>query len=316
MINLDQHDHTGGPNKGVPITSTGLADFSVTFSKLNSNVVDSTTGIGVNSTPGSQNQIVLLGILKNLFTLSNVPGVGFLANNGSTIADRVFTDSATVTWTNGDGVAGNPVANVNIAGISPVTVANGGTGDTSFSPWDIIVGGTTSTGNLQQVSGEGTLNQYLGSNGPGAIPSWMTLPTFTNNYLQSTVSMSAAQFTNLSASPVIVVPAPGVGNMIMVDNIVAKLAYGGIAFGSGSGVRFYYGSPSGVELETHFQSGSFKDSQSVYYYLYEEDSEMTSGEPLSAIANQPIVVSVNGSNFTGGAGNVVSMSVQYSIITI
>ena len=34
MINVDQHDHSGGPNKGLPITSAGLSPFSVTFDKL------------------------------------------------------------------------------------------------------------------------------------------------------------------------------------------------------------------------------------------------------------------------------------------
>ena len=35
MVNIDQHDHTGGPNKGVPIGTGGIADGSVTFAKLN-----------------------------------------------------------------------------------------------------------------------------------------------------------------------------------------------------------------------------------------------------------------------------------------
>lgn len=35
MVNVDQHDHTGGPNKGVPIGTGGIADGSVTFAKLN-----------------------------------------------------------------------------------------------------------------------------------------------------------------------------------------------------------------------------------------------------------------------------------------
>lgn len=26
MVNVDQHDHTGGPNKGVPIGTGGIAD--------------------------------------------------------------------------------------------------------------------------------------------------------------------------------------------------------------------------------------------------------------------------------------------------
>ena len=39
MTNVDQHDHSGPPNKGVPIASGGIADGSITATKLNSNVL-------------------------------------------------------------------------------------------------------------------------------------------------------------------------------------------------------------------------------------------------------------------------------------
>src|SRR5665213_3702400 len=90
MMNLDVHDHSGAPNKGVPITSSGLGDFSVTFEKLAADVADNTTGIGTNSTPGSQNQLQLLGVLKNLYALALASGNGFLAINGQAIAARTF----------------------------------------------------------------------------------------------------------------------------------------------------------------------------------------------------------------------------------
>jgi hypothetical protein len=51
-------------------------------------------------------------------------------------------------------------------------VAGGGTGDTSFTAYSVICGGTTSTGALQNVSGVGTANQVLTSNGAGALPTW------------------------------------------------------------------------------------------------------------------------------------------------
>lgn len=51
-------------------------------------------------------------------------------------------------------------------------VAGGGTGDTSFTPYTVICGGTTSTGNLQNVVNTGTSGQILTSNGAGALPTW------------------------------------------------------------------------------------------------------------------------------------------------
>lgn len=55
-----------------------------------------------------------------------------------------------------------------------VTVAQGGTGLTTLTAYGLLAAGTTSTGNLQQVSGTGTSGQVLTSNGAGALPTWQT----------------------------------------------------------------------------------------------------------------------------------------------
>lgn len=317
MINLDQHDHTGGPNKGVPITSTGLANFSVTFDKLNSNVVDPTTGIGVNSTPGSQNQLQILGILRNLFTLASVPGVGFVSMNGSTVAARTFQNSSTVTWTNPDGVAGNPSATVNFGGLSPVTVPNGGTGLTSLVPYSLIAGGVTSTGNVQQIASLGTLNQYLASQGPGVLPIWQNLPSVSQNMLIQQVTLTASQFNALSGTPFTLVPAQGSGVVIIPISIYGKLNYGGVdRFHAGSSVRLYYGTAATLEVGQVFTSGTFTDNFNAYYYADDTRSSSSSGVPIANWANQPVVLSVNSSNFTGGSGNTVSFQFQYVLMTI
>jgi hypothetical protein len=317
MINLDQHDHTGGPNKGLPITSSGLADFSVTFNKLNSNVVDPTTGIGVNSTPGSQNQLQILGILRNLFTLASLPGVGFISMNGSVVAGRTFQDTASLTWTNPDGVAGNPSAVVNIAGISPVTVPNGGTGLTSTIPFSLFAGGTTNVANLQQVANVGTLNQYLASGGPGVLPTWQNLPVAPTQNLQiATVTLSAAQFNALSGSPFTLVASPGAGKVIVPISCYGKLNYGGVDnFHSGSSVRLYYGGATN-EIGQVFKTGGFTDSYNAYYYADNTQASSSTGVPIATWQNKAITISVNSSNFTGGAGNTVSFQFQYVILTI
>lgn len=114
MINVDQHDHSGGPNKGVPITNSGLADFSVTYNKLNSNVVDITTGIGTQGAP-FQNRLELLGILKNLFVLASSPGIGLISMNGATVAARSITVGTGLTISNANGVSGNPLISLTSA---------------------------------------------------------------------------------------------------------------------------------------------------------------------------------------------------------
>lgn len=53
-------------------------------------------------------------------------------------------------------------------------VANGGTGATSFTPYAVILGGTTATGPLQDVGDTGTAGDVLTSAGALAKPTWVT----------------------------------------------------------------------------------------------------------------------------------------------
>lgn len=75
-------------------------------------------------------------------------------------------------------VSGSPITSsgtlaVTLSGTA-LPVANGGTGDTSFTAYSVICGGTTTTGALQNVSGVGTSGQVLTSNGASALPTWQT----------------------------------------------------------------------------------------------------------------------------------------------
>lgn len=53
-----------------------------------------------------------------------------------------------------------------------IAVANGGTGNTTFTPYGVLCAGTTATGAFANVAGVGTTGQVLTSNGPGAYPTW------------------------------------------------------------------------------------------------------------------------------------------------
>ena len=114
MVNIDQHDHSGAPNKGVPISSIAIADNSITFSKLNANVADNTTGIGTAGAP-FQNQLVLLGLLKNIYanSINIAPTLGLLAVNNppNSSVPAYVTITGTVNQiavSNGNGATGNP----------------------------------------------------------------------------------------------------------------------------------------------------------------------------------------------------------------
>src|SRR5215831_7256070 len=99
------------------------------------------------------------------------------------------------------GAAADPV-------FGTAVVAGGGTGDTSFTAFSVICGGTTSTGALQNVSGVGTANQVLTSNGAGALPTWQN----------SSASGAVTQFTlDAGTTPI----TPSSGNIVLTGAQVA-----------------------------------------------------------------------------------------------
>ena len=107
MLNVDQHDHSGGPDNGVPIASSGIADDSITYEKLNANVVDTDTGL--QTSVANPNQIQTAPILTNIYQLGVSSSVGFLAMNGTTMTARTMTGTSNqIDIANPAGVAGNP----------------------------------------------------------------------------------------------------------------------------------------------------------------------------------------------------------------
>ena len=109
MTNIDQHDHSGAPNKGVPLSSSGLANFSVTYEKLNANVVLAGGGLAVDG--GTPNKLKVDGILLPIFQLAS-NGV-ICRTSASTVSARTITGTANqITVTNGDGVSGNPTISI------------------------------------------------------------------------------------------------------------------------------------------------------------------------------------------------------------
>ena len=239
MVNIDQHDHSGGPNKGVPIATSGIADGSITYSKLNANVADNATGIGTAGSLGA-NQLSILGLLKNIYQIATT--AGFIAKNGSLATARTFQNTDTITWTNPDGSSGNPSASVNNPVLSTTNtvgtsialpntwyeVANksftAGTwllfGTVSFETtgvvdpgnqtWDIDLSATTASGT--PISGNLYSGDYWGFTGTGVAPInaigpvtgkvgpyVVTIGSPTTYYLNGRGSTSGATFSNVTA---------------------------------------------------------------------------------------------------------------------
>lgn len=59
---------------------------------------------------------------------------------------------------------------------SVVSVPYGGTGISAMTPYSVLVGGTTATGNMVSLPSIGDALQVLTSNGAGALPTWEDVP--------------------------------------------------------------------------------------------------------------------------------------------
>lgn len=132
---------------------------------------------------------------------------------------------------------GTPVNTLSI----PISVANGGTGNTSLTTYAVLCGGTTSTGAIQSVAGIGASGQVLTSNGAGTLPTFQNVsgtgtvnsgtagrlslyPSSTNivgdTYVQNTHNITLTIATQASRSVDLALTIPNPGNAITSANIV------------------------------------------------------------------------------------------------
>jgi hypothetical protein len=110
-----------------------------------------------------------IGSTGNVLTIaSGVPawssGTFSGSSSGTNTGDQTITLTGAVTGSGSGSFA------TTYAGTVPVTT--GGTGNTSNTAYSVLCGGTTSTGQLQSVSGLGTSGQVLTSNGASSLPTW------------------------------------------------------------------------------------------------------------------------------------------------
>ena len=96
------------------------------------------------------------------------PGDLVVLTGGTTQNQSSWLQTATVS-----AVGTDAITFVQFTASLPVTVPNGGTGLTTFSAYQILAGGTTATGALQQI-GIGSLGQLLQSQGAGALAAYTT----------------------------------------------------------------------------------------------------------------------------------------------
>lgn len=161
-----------------------------------------------NGEPLTSTEISLVEALNALA----VPGAGFaIVKTGPTTFGNVAVGTGTgtvssVSWVTSQGVSASianptstPAITITLGALTGVTsfnglvvtantgvittgtwngttigVANGGTGNTTFTAYSVILAGTTAQGAFQNVSGLGSSGDVLTSAGAGAPPHWVT----------------------------------------------------------------------------------------------------------------------------------------------
>lgn len=127
---------------------------------------------------------------------------------------------------------------------SALTVPGGGIGLTSLTTYALLTGGTTATGNLQQLT-TGNTNQVLISQGSGALPIWSSLAPTT-----VTVTLTADEIKALHATPISLIDAQGAGTVVAVTNCWVKLNYIAPAYTAGGTIQLAYDSVAGAGSTT------------------------------------------------------------------
>jgi hypothetical protein len=174
-------------NVVIPCTAAGTNDISLTVN-ANGPPVTSYNNFALfsfvaanNSTGNCRLQVASIGLL-NLYT----PGGTVQAASGSIASGTLYVVAFQSSLNAGAG--GFVIVSSTPSSLTlPVSVANGGTGDTSLTAYAVLCGGTTSTNPVQPIASVGTAGNVLTSNGAGALPTfqaasaggWVLLATLT-----------------------------------------------------------------------------------------------------------------------------------------
>lgn len=125
--------------------------------------------------PGSTLDANFTYVLGQIPTLTAGTGISITGGPNYTIATTgsagTVTSVAASGGTTGLTFSGSPITSSGTLTLGgTLTVANGGTGLVTLTPYAVIVGGTTSVGNLQQVASVGSSGQALISAGASKVP--------------------------------------------------------------------------------------------------------------------------------------------------
>lgn len=182
-------DYTGGDTDNIAIGNVGIVGESDVIRIGTDQTECYVAGIS-GATPTSANtpQVTLCDNAGNLTTIDSGTAAFVLTSNGTATPSFQAAAAGGITTIDGDAgsVTGSTVtisggttglttsgASTTLDLTGTLVVANGGTGDASFTAYAPVCGGTTTTGALQSAStGIGTAGFVLTSNGASSLPTF------------------------------------------------------------------------------------------------------------------------------------------------
>lgn len=137
---------------------------------------------------------------------------------------------------------------------------------------------------------------------------WTNLGSTRQRIFRASVDLSAAQIIAMNATPVTIIPAPGAGSVVVVDNITFKMTRTSTAFTSGGNVVFEYGT-SGTDVTAVIASTVVTGAAGVVY------QNVRGVEASTAVdANQLIQVTNLTGAFASGTGTA-TIFIDFHIVS-
>lgn len=245
-----------------------------------------------------------------------------VGTNGQILVGASAADPGWVTPTAGTGLSVTANSTTHSYALStPVTVSNGGTGDTSLTAYAVLCGGTTSTGAIQSVASVGSSGNVLTSNGAGALPTFQAAGTGLSSV---SITLTNAQVKALHATPIQVVAAPGSGKLLLPFMFQVQLNYGGNnAFtNTGNGrMSLFYNNTSGPLGAIDIPAPFVTQTASQIFFAAGESISNNLGASFAAsstFTNQALVISQDSATeFAGNAANdnTIDLTVWYMTVT-